>query len=140
MEFQITICSIIQTIAYFVMIETKIRVQKVFENNLQGCPLDQKISEFQYFANEGFILSALAIICIDNPMVLLLEIEYVMTVQNLVYFKIKNLLTSQVLNPRLWLMFLILNLGLKFILYLTNGIHSNSVTIYPNLLQAKKFL
>ena len=28
-----------------------------------------KISEFQYFANEGSILSALAIICIDNPMV-----------------------------------------------------------------------
>ena len=39
------------------------------KNNLKGCPLDQKISEFQYFANEGFILSALAIICIDNPMV-----------------------------------------------------------------------
>ena len=39
------------------------------KNNLKGCPLDQKISEFQYFANEGSILSALAIICIDNPMV-----------------------------------------------------------------------
>ena len=48
MKFQITICLITQTIV-FCHIETKIHVQKVLKNNLKGCPLDQKISEFQYF-------------------------------------------------------------------------------------------
>jgi len=35
----------------------------------QGCPLKQKISEMNYVKAQGFNLSALAIIVIDNPMV-----------------------------------------------------------------------
>ena len=97
-----------------------------------------KISEFQYFANEGSILSALAIICIDNPMVAATGNRICNDqVQNLVYFKIKNPLTSQALNPRRWLMFLILLSVLKFIRYLLNGIHLNSIIIYLDLLQEK---
>lgn len=37
--------------------------------SLNGCPLEEKISEFQELKNKGFSIGALAIICIDNPMV-----------------------------------------------------------------------
>jgi NADPH-dependent glutamate synthase beta subunit-like oxidoreductase/NAD(P)H-flavin reductase len=40
----------------------------VFGVALAGCPLEEKISEFQKLASEGFLLGALAMICIDNPM------------------------------------------------------------------------
>jgi NADPH-dependent glutamate synthase beta subunit-like oxidoreductase/NAD(P)H-flavin reductase len=36
--------------------------------NLQGCPLDEKISEMHYLKNEGRSLAALSLIMIDNPM------------------------------------------------------------------------
>lgn len=36
---------------------------------LNGCPLDERISEFQKLRANGLPLGALAIICIDNPMV-----------------------------------------------------------------------
>ena len=36
---------------------------------LAGCPLDQKISEMHMLRREGDALSALALVCIDNPMV-----------------------------------------------------------------------
>ena len=35
---------------------------------LQGCPLDQKISESHLLKNQGFVIGALATIAIDNPM------------------------------------------------------------------------
>ncbi|OYZ36713.1 MAG: hypothetical protein B7Y25_06620 [Alphaproteobacteria bacterium 16-39-46] len=35
---------------------------------LKGCPLKQKISEMNTLVNQGHMLGALAIICIDNPM------------------------------------------------------------------------
>ncbi len=35
---------------------------------LEGCPLEEKISEFQKTRGEGFSLAALAIIAIDNPL------------------------------------------------------------------------
>ena len=35
---------------------------------LEGCPLEEKISEFQRTRSEGFSLAALALIAIDNPM------------------------------------------------------------------------
>jgi len=41
----------------------------VFGVQLAGCPLDEKISEFQKVKTEGFALGALAMICVDNPMV-----------------------------------------------------------------------
>ncbi len=37
-------------------------------NELQGCPLDQKISESNFVGNNGEVIGALAIIMIDNPM------------------------------------------------------------------------
>lgn len=40
----------------------------VFGVPLAGCPLEEKISEFQKLASEGFLVGALAMICIDNPM------------------------------------------------------------------------
>ena len=36
---------------------------------LAGCPLDEKISEFQKLRAEGWALGALATICVDNPLV-----------------------------------------------------------------------
>ena len=36
---------------------------------LAGCPLEQKISEFQFLMTQGLTLSALAVIVVDNPMV-----------------------------------------------------------------------
>jgi NADPH-dependent glutamate synthase beta subunit-like oxidoreductase/NAD(P)H-flavin reductase len=36
--------------------------------NLNGCPLDEKISEMHYLKNEGFALGALAVVMVDNPM------------------------------------------------------------------------
>ncbi len=35
---------------------------------LNGCPLDEKISEMHYLKNEGDSIAALAIVCIDNKM------------------------------------------------------------------------
>ncbi|MCU0868607.1 MAG: FAD-dependent oxidoreductase, partial [Burkholderiales bacterium] len=35
---------------------------------LAGCPLDERISEFQKLKSEGFALGALAMIVVDNPM------------------------------------------------------------------------
>lgn len=35
---------------------------------LNGCPLDEKISEMHYLKNEGYSLGALSMIMIDNPM------------------------------------------------------------------------
>lgn len=36
---------------------------------LHGCPLDEKISEMNLLKSQGFSLAALAIACIDNPMI-----------------------------------------------------------------------
>ena len=36
---------------------------------LTGCPLEEKISEFQSLKASGYAIGALAVICIDNPMV-----------------------------------------------------------------------
>jgi hypothetical protein len=36
---------------------------------LAGCPLEEKISEFHKLRAEGYALAALAIICVDNPLV-----------------------------------------------------------------------
>lgn len=36
---------------------------------LHGCPLDEKISEMNLLKSEGFSLAALAMACIDNPMI-----------------------------------------------------------------------
>ena len=41
----------------------------VFGVALAGCPLEEKISEFQKIKTEGHALGALAMICVDNPMV-----------------------------------------------------------------------
>jgi len=35
---------------------------------LNGCPLDEKISEMHYLKHEGDSIAALALVCIDNPM------------------------------------------------------------------------
>ena len=40
-----------------------------FGVTLAGCPLDEKISEFHKLRVEGWALGALAMICVDNPMV-----------------------------------------------------------------------
>jgi NADPH-dependent glutamate synthase beta subunit-like oxidoreductase/NAD(P)H-flavin reductase len=40
-----------------------------FDVTLAGCPLDERISEFHKLRAEGVPLGALAMICIDNPMV-----------------------------------------------------------------------
>jgi NADPH-dependent glutamate synthase beta subunit-like oxidoreductase/NAD(P)H-flavin reductase len=40
----------------------------VFGIPLAGCPLEEKISEFHKLKTEGFAVSALAMICVDNPM------------------------------------------------------------------------
>jgi len=40
-----------------------------FGVTLAGCPLDEKISEFHKLRAEGWALGALAMICVDNPMV-----------------------------------------------------------------------
>jgi NADPH-dependent glutamate synthase beta subunit-like oxidoreductase/NAD(P)H-flavin reductase len=40
-----------------------------FGVTLAGCPLEEKISEFHKLRAEGWALGALAIICVDNPMV-----------------------------------------------------------------------
>jgi len=39
-----------------------------FGVSLAGCPLEEKISEFQKLKSEGFPISALAMIVVDNPM------------------------------------------------------------------------
>ncbi len=43
--------------------------QTVFKVTLAGCPLEEKISEFHLVKTRGQPLAALAIICVDNPMV-----------------------------------------------------------------------
>ena len=40
-----------------------------FGVTLAGCPLEEKISEFHKLRAEGWPIGALAMICIDNPMV-----------------------------------------------------------------------
>ncbi|HUF81545.1 MAG TPA: FAD-dependent oxidoreductase, partial [Burkholderiales bacterium] len=40
-----------------------------FGVTLAGCPLEEKISEFQQAKSEGYAIGALAIITVDNPMV-----------------------------------------------------------------------
>ena len=40
-----------------------------FGVTLAGCPLEEKISEFHKLRAEGWPLAALAIICVDNPLV-----------------------------------------------------------------------
>src|SRR5437870_4908719 len=40
-----------------------------FGVTLAGCPLDEKISEFHKLRAEGWALGALAMICVDNPLV-----------------------------------------------------------------------
>ncbi|MEP7330003.1 MAG: FAD-dependent oxidoreductase, partial [Betaproteobacteria bacterium] len=40
-----------------------------FDVTLAGCPLDERISEFHKLRAEGVPLGALAMICVDNPMV-----------------------------------------------------------------------
>ncbi|UCH48260.1 MAG: FAD-dependent oxidoreductase [Betaproteobacteria bacterium] len=41
----------------------------VFGVQLAGCPLEERISEFQKLKSEGIVLGSLAMICVDNPMV-----------------------------------------------------------------------
>jgi NADPH-dependent glutamate synthase beta subunit-like oxidoreductase/NAD(P)H-flavin reductase len=41
----------------------------VFGVQLAGCPLEERISEFQKLKADGIAIGALAMICIDNPMV-----------------------------------------------------------------------
>jgi len=41
----------------------------VFGVQLAGCPLEERISEFQKLKSEGVVIGALAMICVDNPMV-----------------------------------------------------------------------
>jgi NADPH-dependent glutamate synthase beta subunit-like oxidoreductase/NAD(P)H-flavin reductase len=43
--------------------------KSVFGVTLAGCPLDERISEFHKLRAEGLPLGALAMICVDNPMV-----------------------------------------------------------------------
>ncbi|MEP6942489.1 MAG: FAD-dependent oxidoreductase [Betaproteobacteria bacterium] len=43
--------------------------KSVFGVTLAGCPLEEKISEFHKLRSEGWALGALAIICVDNPLV-----------------------------------------------------------------------
>ncbi len=43
--------------------------QSPFGVALAGCPLEEKISEFHKLRAEGWALGALAVICVDNPMV-----------------------------------------------------------------------
>jgi len=43
--------------------------QSPFGVTLAGCPLEEKISEFHKLRAEGWPLAALAIICVDNPLV-----------------------------------------------------------------------
>jgi NADPH-dependent glutamate synthase beta subunit-like oxidoreductase/NAD(P)H-flavin reductase len=40
-----------------------------FGVTLAGCPLEEKISEFHKLRTEGWAIGALAVICVDNPMV-----------------------------------------------------------------------
>src|SRR6202171_501990 len=40
-----------------------------FGVTLAGCPLEEKISEFHKLRSEGWAIGALAMICVDNPMV-----------------------------------------------------------------------
>jgi len=40
-----------------------------FGVTLAGCPLEEKISEFHKLRAEGWAIGALAVICVDNPMV-----------------------------------------------------------------------
>ncbi len=50
--------------------ENNIEYKKsIFGVNLAGCPLEEKISEFNSAKTQGLPLAALAIMCIDNPMV-----------------------------------------------------------------------
>lgn len=37
--------------------------------SLHGCPLDEKISEMNFLKSEGFSIAALAMACVDNPMI-----------------------------------------------------------------------
>ncbi len=41
----------------------------VFGVQLAGCPLEERISEFQKLKTDGVVIGALAMICVDNPMV-----------------------------------------------------------------------
>ncbi|MGH8678723.1 MAG: hypothetical protein ACREUQ_10280, partial [Burkholderiales bacterium] len=41
----------------------------IFGVPLAGCPLEERISEFHKLKTEGFAIGALAMICVDNPMV-----------------------------------------------------------------------
>lgn len=42
---------------------------KGYAENTKGCPLDQKISEMNTLRTQGYVLGALAMIMVDNPMV-----------------------------------------------------------------------
>ena len=42
--------------------------KSVFGVTLAGCPLEEKISEFQKLRAEGWAVGALAMVCVDNPM------------------------------------------------------------------------
>ena len=42
---------------------------KGLSQNAKGCPLDQKISEMNMLRTQGYVLGALAMIMVDNPMV-----------------------------------------------------------------------
>ena len=43
--------------------------QTQFGVTLAGCPLEEKISEFNKLRADGWALGALAVICVDNPLV-----------------------------------------------------------------------
>ena len=44
-------------------------VPSLFNVPLAGCPLEERISEFQMVKTRGQVIGALSIICIDNPIV-----------------------------------------------------------------------
>src|SRR5258708_15699402 len=43
--------------------------KSAFGATLAGCPLEEKISEFHMLKTQGFAIGALAVMCVDNPMV-----------------------------------------------------------------------
>ena len=45
-----------------------VQEKSVFGITLAGCPLEERISEFNKLRAEGWPVGALAMICIDNPM------------------------------------------------------------------------
>ncbi|HLD95256.1 MAG TPA: hypothetical protein VI959_01255, partial [Alphaproteobacteria bacterium] len=51
--------------------DSNIFTKNSFSKEMKGCPLRQKISEMNVLVQEGHTLAALAVICIDNPLLAL---------------------------------------------------------------------